>query len=226
MNHADGLVASVLERPADPAPWLILADWLEEQGGPDDLARAELLRLRSAYASDQAWEDQADERAAAILEAQPSLVGPLQPLLSLQFRVLASPVALAAFLLADHVSVAPGPLAAGTAWVGELRQGTYAFPTTLWLRKRDGNRFEGDMKEDFSAMYGHKVGGRFYFRGAVVGSHLAFVTYRTKGAAAGPGLYQFRLSRRKRWTGTWGVGAGAWHGTMWLKPKPPENAEM
>src|SRR4051812_43238805 len=91
MNHADGLVASVLERPADPAPWLILADWLEEQGGPDDLARAELLRLRSAYASDQAWEDQADERAAAILEARPSLVGPLQPLLSLQFRVLASP---------------------------------------------------------------------------------------------------------------------------------------
>src|SRR6476646_3739638 len=40
MNHADGLVANVLERPADPAPWLILADWLEEQGGPDDLARA------------------------------------------------------------------------------------------------------------------------------------------------------------------------------------------
>jgi hypothetical protein len=140
-----------------------------------------------------------------------------------QFRVLSSPVALAIFLLADHVSVAPGPLTAGTVWVGELKQTPYAFPTTLWLHKGDGNRFEGDMKEDFTALYGRKVGGRFYFRGAIAGNHVAFVTYRMKGAAAGPGLYQFRISQRKRWSGTWGVGVGTWRGTMWLKPKPLDD---
>ena len=43
---------------------------------------------------------------------------------------------------------------------GELKQGPHAFPTTLWLRKRDGNRFKGDMREDFSALYGAAIHGR------------------------------------------------------------------
>jgi uncharacterized protein (TIGR02996 family) len=220
MNQADGLLAGALERPEGPAPWLVLSDWLEEQGDPVSLARAELLRLRAEWiGADEARQKEADERASAILTERPTLIGHLHPLLALGFRVLAAPTALALFLLADHASVLSGPLAAGTTWEGELKQRPYAFPTTLWLRKREGNRFEGDMKEDFTAMYGAAVDGTFHFRGAVVGAHVAFVTWRMEGAAAGPGLYQFRVSRRKRWSGTWGVGAGTWKGTMWLRPK-------
>ena len=50
-------------------------------------------------------------------------------------------------------------------------------------------------------------------------NRVAFVTYQMEGAAAGPGLYQFCISRRKRWTGTWAVGE-ARNGKMWLKPQP------
>jgi uncharacterized protein (TIGR02996 family) len=39
------LLAAVKEEPRDSARRLVLADWLEERGGPDDLARAEVLRL-------------------------------------------------------------------------------------------------------------------------------------------------------------------------------------
>jgi uncharacterized protein (TIGR02996 family) len=226
MNQASGLLAGILEQSDDPAPWLILSDWLEEQGDPDSLARAELLRLRTewaAEAADAASQQEADQRATAILKEQPTLIGGLHPLLEHGFRVLASSKALALFLLADHAAVALGTLAAGTTWEGELQQGPHIVPTTLWLRKRDGNRFEGDMHEDFSAVFGPLVNGTFYFRGVVVGAHIVFVTWRMVGAASGPGLYQFRVSRRKRWTGTWAVRAGEWNGKMWLKPKPPTS---
>jgi len=226
MIQASGLLAGILERPDDPAPWLILSDWLEEQGDADSLARAELLRLRTqwAAAADDAGRQKAEERATATLAAQPALLGDLRLLLEHRFRVLAAPRALALFLLAEHAAVLPGPPAAGTTWEGQLKQAPWAFPTTLWLRRRQGNRIEGDMDEDFSSMYGAPRSGTFYFRGVVVGAHVAFVTWRVVGAGSGPGLYQFRVSRRKRWTGTWAVRAGAWHGKMWLKPKPTTGA--
>jgi uncharacterized protein (TIGR02996 family) len=222
MNQAGGLLEAVLEQPEEPAHWLILADWLEEQGDADSLVRAELLRLRTEWANaagDDTRQKKADKSAVALLTERPALIGALHPLLERRFRVLASPRALALFLLADHAAIVPRPLTAGSTWEGELIQRPYAFPTTLWLRKRDGNRFEGDMKEDFRALYGSAVKGTFYFRGVVAGPHVAFVTWRMRGAAAGPGLYQFRVSQRKRWTGTWGVGDGTRHGKMWLKPK-------
>jgi uncharacterized protein (TIGR02996 family) len=51
MTDAAWLLATVLDRPGDQAPWLVLSDWLEERGDPDSLARAELLRLRTAWAT-------------------------------------------------------------------------------------------------------------------------------------------------------------------------------
>jgi uncharacterized protein (TIGR02996 family) len=102
MIQASGLLAGILEQPDDPAPWLILSDWLEEQGDPGSLARAELLRLRTrsaAAAADAARQQKADERATAILKEQPTLIGGLHPLLEHGFRVLAAPKALALFLL-------------------------------------------------------------------------------------------------------------------------------
>jgi uncharacterized protein (TIGR02996 family) len=191
MNPADGLLAAVLERPEDPAPWLVLADWLEEQGDPASLARAELLRLQSLRAgagNDPARLCELERRAAWIAEDHPGLIGALQPLVDQAFGVLASPAVLAMVLLADQTSVVEGPLTAGTTWEGELHQPPHAFPTTLRLRRRQGNHFEGDMKEDFSSVFGPGASGRFYFRGVVAGgSHVALVTYRMRGLAAAPG---------------------------------------
>jgi uncharacterized protein (TIGR02996 family) len=223
MNQVGALLTCVLERPEDLPALLVLADWLEEQGDPSSLARAELLRLRAQWAGaagDSSLQRQADRRATAILKERPTLIGPLKTLLPQKFRVLAAP-SLALFLVADYASVGGDPLAPGTTWEGKLKQSRYAFPTTLRLVKRDGNRFEGDMRQDFRVMYRSAVAGTFHFRGVVVGAHVAFVTWRMEGAASGPGLYQFRLGEQNRWTGTWAVGAGDWNGKMWLKPKPP-----
>ena len=81
------------------------------------------------------------------------------------------------------------------------------------------------MQEDFSSMLGAGAAGTFFFRGVIVAkAHVAFVTYRMSGLAAGPGLYQFRLNRLRRMNGRWQVGAGRWGGKMWLKQKrEPDN---
>src|SRR5438132_12301372 len=48
----------VKDNPDDPTPWLVLADWLEENGDEPDRARAEHVRLcheflgKKVYASD------------------------------------------------------------------------------------------------------------------------------------------------------------------------------
>jgi uncharacterized protein (TIGR02996 family) len=225
MNPADGLLATVLARPEDQTPWLILSDWLEEQGDPANLARAELLRLQTQRTTMKqgVQRGKLDKRALTILAEHTELIGGLQPLVDQQFPLLSEPAALAMFLLADLTEVVAGPFVAGTTWEGELQQHHYDFPTTLWLRERTGNQFEGDMLEDFSSMYGASMDGRFYFRGVVAGrSHVAFVTYGMTGMASGPGLYQFCLSRQKRLNGTWRVGAGVWSGKMWLKQKRSE----
>jgi uncharacterized protein (TIGR02996 family) len=226
MNHADGLLANVLEHPDDQAPWLVLADWLEEQGDPASLARAELLRLqpeRTAARDDPAWVEELDQRATAILQDHPGLLGALQPFVDKDFPVLSAPAALVMFLLADQTSVIDGHLAAGSTWEGELKQRNCAFPTTLVVRQRTGNHFEGDMKEDFSSMLWPGAGGTFYFRGVVLGrSHVAFVTYRMEDLAAGPGLYQFRLNRLRRLNGTWLLPGGR-RGKMKLKLRPADE---
>jgi uncharacterized protein (TIGR02996 family) len=54
------LLADVKENPADLTPWLVLTDWLEENGDESDRARAEYCRLcfdklgKQTFASD--WE--------------------------------------------------------------------------------------------------------------------------------------------------------------------------
>jgi uncharacterized protein (TIGR02996 family) len=220
MSQADSLLAAVLKQPKDPAPWLVLADWLEEQGDPANLARAELLRLqpqRARTRRNSARQREVDQAAARIVKAHRGLIGALQPLVKDRFPVLAAPAALALFLLADQTSVVDTQLAAGTTWEGELFQGRHAFPTTLRLSKREGNRFQGRMHEDFSSMFWPGADGTFYFRGVVVGyAHVAFVTYRREGLAAAPGLYLFRLTRRGRLNGTWQLDTSI-GGRMWLE---------
>ncbi len=225
MNDCLPLLEAALQQPDDPGRYLVLADWLEEQGAPATPERAALLRLQSDWATalgDAERQQELEAAAREALAAQPELAAPLRPLVQGQFPVLSARPALPLFLMAGVSPVVDRRLAAGTVWEGELRQGSHAFPTKLRLRKREGNAFEGDMTEDFTSLFGTRLTGRFYFRGAVAGpSHVAFVTYRTTGAAAGPGLYQFRLSRRGRLNGTWLL-SPAWGGRMWLKQTGPE----
>jgi uncharacterized protein (TIGR02996 family) len=228
MNDVSPLLTGVLDQTTDLMVLLVLADWLEEHGDPDSLARAELLRLRAQWvgaASNSSPQRKADKRATAILTERPALIGPLQPLLPHKFRVLAAP-SLALFLVADHASVSDDSWTPGVTWGGKLKQHPYSFPTTLQIIKRDGNRMEGEMKQNFRAMYRSAVSGTFHFRGVAVGAHVAFVTWRMEGAASGPGLYQFRAGEQNRWTGTWAVGAGNWNGTIWLEPKSPRRRKQ
>jgi uncharacterized protein (TIGR02996 family) len=50
MTHADAFLQDILARPDDDAPRLIFADWLEEQGDADSVARAEFIRVQCALA--------------------------------------------------------------------------------------------------------------------------------------------------------------------------------
>lgn len=222
MSHADGLLASILERPRDPVSWLVTSDWLEEQDDAANAVRAELFRLqarRIRTRKGSARQRDLDSRAAQILTAYPQLAEPLQPLLERGFLMLSAPSALALFLMADQASVVTGPFAAGSTWVGEQKAGRIACPTTVYFRERQGNRISGDMDEDFSTLSGHESYGRSWFDGAVAtGSHVAFVTWEMTGDSDGPALYQLRLDRRLRLTGTWEVWT-LWGDKMWLKQK-------
>jgi uncharacterized protein (TIGR02996 family) len=51
MTDAD-LVQGVLDSPEDDAPRLVYADWLEDRGDPDSLARAEFIRVQIELAHD------------------------------------------------------------------------------------------------------------------------------------------------------------------------------
>jgi formylglycine-generating enzyme len=63
MNMESVLLGAVRDDPGDRAPWLVLADWLEENG---QLPRAELLRLCLAPPLDDPWRE---ERIGALLAA-------------------------------------------------------------------------------------------------------------------------------------------------------------
>jgi len=222
MNHADGLLASILERPSDFASWLVTSDWLEEQGDPASAVRAELFRLQAGRirtSKGSARQRDLDVRAAEILTAYPELAGPLQPLLDREFPVLSARSAVAIFLMADQTSVVADPFAAGSTWVGEQKAGHIACPTIVYFRERQGNRFSGNMDEDFSDLSGRRSRGVSWFHGAVAaGSHVAFVTWKMTGDSAGPALYQLGLNSQLQLTGTWEVWTSR-RDSMWLKQK-------
>jgi uncharacterized protein (TIGR02996 family) len=58
MTHADAFLRDILAHPDDDAPRLIFADWLEEQGDPNSVARAEFIRVQCALAGGQLPEQQ------------------------------------------------------------------------------------------------------------------------------------------------------------------------
>jgi uncharacterized protein (TIGR02996 family) len=53
MTHADAFLQDILAHPDDDTPRLIFADWLEEQGDANSVARAEFIRVQCSLANDR-----------------------------------------------------------------------------------------------------------------------------------------------------------------------------
>ncbi len=61
MTHADAFLRDILANPDDDAPRLIFADWLEEQGDANSVARAEFIRIQCALAAGHVPQQQREE---------------------------------------------------------------------------------------------------------------------------------------------------------------------
>jgi uncharacterized protein (TIGR02996 family) len=194
MHEAEQLLRGVLDDPGDAQRRLVLADWLEEQGGSPNAARAELLRLQVQWekARAKAARRKLEARAGGLVNA---LAGPLARLPRTTFPPLGTGLSLVLFACAEVVPPAQDRLDERSVWRGELRQGAHAHPTVWDVRERRGNSFKGDMTQDFSAQFGFRAEGQFWFEGVTVcGRQVVFVTGRREGLAAGPGVYLAKLA--------------------------------
>jgi uncharacterized protein (TIGR02996 family) len=196
MSPELGFLDALLDAPRDLTPRLVYADWLEEFGSPRDRARAELLRLQSAWFTTRGKERrrraELAERERQLLAGNEGLAGPLEQMRSPVRPLLSWDVALPVFLYGTAAAAAPSaPLGAPSVWRGVLRQKPYDFPTKLTVTAHDGPRFSGHMHEDFSSMRGPGAFGRFSVQGVVVAARLVvFVSGRISGLTATPSLYQ------------------------------------
>jgi uncharacterized protein (TIGR02996 family) len=70
MNHEQAFLQAIREIPADDAPRLIYADWLEEQGGASRAARADFIRIQCRLddlPEDDPARDRLEDEAADLL---------------------------------------------------------------------------------------------------------------------------------------------------------------
>jgi uncharacterized protein (TIGR02996 family) len=207
MSPEEGFLDALLDAPRDDTPRLVYADWLEEFGSPRDRARAELLRLQSAWfktrARNRLQRKQLAKRERDLLAQNKGLAGALE---RLQVpSLLGWEVALPAFLYAQasQTPARADPLVAGSVWRGQLHQDPYAFPTKLTILERTGTRFTGRMHEDFQSQDLQPTYRRFSVEGVVVAGRLAvFVPGHIAGPTATPSLYQLWRDGDTL-TGTW-----------------------
>jgi hypothetical protein len=89
---------------------------------------------------------------------------------------------------------------ANTAWKGEIRQGARAFPATIQILARNGNRIRGEI--DFVCGSNRC---ELTFQGDVVdATTVVWITGKKAGPVTVPGLY-FGKVDGKRLSGTWQV---------------------
>jgi uncharacterized protein (TIGR02996 family) len=95
MDTEEALLRAILDDPTDETPWLVLGDWLEEQGQDD---RAELLRLsRSLRTLPPVQERQhAEQRVAQLLIAG---VKPCVPTVTNSFSIALALIPAGSFLM-------------------------------------------------------------------------------------------------------------------------------
>jgi uncharacterized protein (TIGR02996 family) len=226
MYPPDNLLHAILEQPGDEASLLVFADWLEEQGDADNLARAELVRLQAAWVKRpggaQAERDLRRQAKQWQTEHGGRLLGPLRRVLGKRVGLLEADGAGLAFLVAAIAAPGEDLVQPESRWHGELNQPPYAFPTVFTITSRRGNAFTGEMSQDFSSVYGSAMSGRFWFTGVVLVQRISFVTNRVEGAGIFPGLYVANLSSKKRTiAGTWRVPRRDMTGTFRLERRKP-----
>jgi uncharacterized protein (TIGR02996 family) len=220
MTDADRLLDDIAAEPADPAARLVLADWLEEQGGPVNAARARLLRWQVEWEQlsprDRRRRD-LEQAATEVLGEFPPLAGPLAGVADASLPLLAMELALVAFLTAEVAAPSQDDLGAGSTWEGELSQDGRTFPTKLRVTSRTGNAFTGELELDFG--YGH---GHFSFEGVLLAGRLVFlVTDKLAGAVTYPGLYTAELhTHQGTLEGTWRVPSYSQQGPFCLRRIP------
>jgi uncharacterized protein (TIGR02996 family) len=225
MNPADDLLRAILLAPEDAERRLVYADWLEEQGDPASLARAELLRLQVEY--DRLGEGDPQRlplhgRAQDLLTAHPGLVGSLERAIGEGLTLLETGPALVPFLGAARASADEASMPAGSVWAGLLGQDSYRFPTTFRVTRRQGNVLWARMTQDFASRYGVTMLGHFNLSGVLLlGRWLAFVSTGGTGPILYPGLYQGELRHAGWLIGTWLVPQRA-QGTFQLRRRHEE----
>ncbi len=86
MTEAEAFLEDVLASPHDDAPRRIFADWLEDRGGPADVARAELIRLQCELARlperAPGWAERQGRVWSLLAEYEEEWLGPLAELLN------------------------------------------------------------------------------------------------------------------------------------------------
>lgn len=197
------------EAMSDPHARLVLADWREERG---EEHRADFVRQLPDF-------DRHDERRETVrAEATGedfSWLGTTARLLLARvplWSVLRSvgPQGILPFVVAGVAEVVEGPLVAGSSWAGFLWQ-RFAVPTTMRIRRREGNVIAGVLEEDFRRMHpGLSLDGVFHFEGVAVGRAVSFVVSRVEGHGVEGGLYWLWL------------GKGGWLSGSWWVPSPVE----
>jgi hypothetical protein len=104
------------------------------------------------------------------------------------------------------------PLLANTVWTGEIRQGTDAFPTTIYIQARDKDRVRGEIH--------FKIDGalnKLTFQGNVIGGHsFAWITDKKEGSVTYPGLYTGTINKDAL-SGTWQVPSAGQYDTFAVK---------
>jgi uncharacterized protein (TIGR02996 family) len=137
------LLDDVKHNPDDLTPWLVLCDWLEENGDEDDRARSEYCRLcfdklgKQAFASD--WE-KGERRRELFRKHKQAWFGPILELNPTMRKGLA--VIQCSFDQIENRVHRLVQLEEEWAWVGSLRlwqdprgRGYEAFFAALWVRR-------------------------------------------------------------------------------------------
>lgn len=219
MGDADAFARAILADPADEAPWLVFADWLDERDDP----RGPFVRRYRAWAKlsprNRAYPKHEVE-LFRLLAHCPAPAPILRGLRGAIWSPFSDPVAVLLFLNPGQTEP-PDPPALPPTLRGVLQQYRYRFPTVLTVRSWTGHFFRGRLREDLGAMHGLGARGTFSVRGVAFAGHVAFVTSKVSGLVATPGLYSARITEEGV-VGQWRVARTSMRGTFQLaSDRPP-----
>jgi len=114
--------------------------------------------------------------------------------------------------IAAHAGDEKDVLKARTVWKGEIRQGSGAFPATMYIHERDGDRIRGEIhftsRDELC---------KLTFQGNVIeGGKVAWITDKKEGSVTFPGLYVGTI-KGTTLSGVWQVPSAGQYDTFSVK---------